>query len=118
MCGSEVTSAQVDGDGHVLGCVLDSGVDQGSVLSWESIKVLATSSSSLAHVQVAKVGKIGIVELDISASSFAECLDLSSVGGCQILEEVVHVWVGSDVDGSSASSEVGLLQANVFISQC
>lgn len=99
----------MDGDSHVLWCILDSGVDQGSVLSGQDVEVLSSSSGGLSHLQVAKVSQVGVIELNEGAAGFAECLDLGTVGGSQILEEVIEVGVGLDVDGSSASSEMSLL---------
>jgi hypothetical protein len=105
---SEVASAQVDGNGHVLGSIFDGRVDELSILSGERIQVLSSTGCCFSHVQVAQVSKIGIIELDKGASSFGESLDFRSISGSQILEEVVEVGVGSNINRSSSTSEVSL----------
>lgn len=79
----------MNSDGHIFGCILDGGVDQRSILSGKDIEVLSSSSGSLAHLQVAKVGQVGIIELNEGAAGFTESLDLGTVGSSQILEEVI-----------------------------
>lgn len=98
----------MNSDGHVFGCILDGGVNQRSILSGKDVEVLSSSSSSLAHLQVAKVGQVGIVELNKGAAGFTESLDFGTVGSSQIFEEVIQVGVSLDVDGSSSSSEMRL----------
>lgn len=98
----------MDGDGHVLWLVLDGRVDESSILSWEGIQILSSASSGLSHIQVAKVGQVGVVELDESAASLAESLDLGTIGSSQILKEVVEVRVGGDINGCSSTSEMSL----------
>lgn len=98
----------MNGDSHVLWGILDGRVDQSSILPGKGIKILSSSGGSLAHVQIAKVSEVGIVELHVCASGFAQCLDLCPVSCGQILEEVVEVRVGSDIDGCTSSSEMSL----------
>lgn len=98
MAHSEVSSAQVNCNGHVLGCIAYSSVDQAGILAWESIEVFTTAGSSLAHVQITKIGEIGVVELNKSAACLGQSFDLGTVCSSQILEEVIEIGVSLDIN--------------------
>ena len=63
-------------------------VDQSSVLLRQCVRVIATPTRRLAHVVVAEVGEVGVIELDVGRASVCQSLDLVAVDLRQVIEEL------------------------------
>lgn len=102
-----VAAAQVDANGHVLGPLGNGAVDELGVLLGQLGGVLAVASGGLlAHLVVAQVGQVGVVELDKAASSSVQVGNLLLVDAHEILKEGLQGRVGVLVDGLTAATEV------------
>lgn len=105
--GAVVAAAQVDADLHVCGALGDGGVDESSVLAGQNGEVLATLVlGGCAHVRVAEVGEVCVVELDEAAAGLVERVEFLLVHAGEVLEEDVEVRVCRNVDAGAAAAEV------------
>lgn len=102
-----VAAAQVDANGHILGPLGNGAVDELGILLRQLSGVLAVASGGLlAHLVVAQVGQVGVVELDKAAPSSIQVGNLLLVDAHKILKEGLQGWVGLLVDGLTAATEV------------
>lgn len=85
-----VAATQVNANRHVLRSLRDRLVDQLSVLVGQSLEVLATLfSSCLAHLRVAEVRQVGVVQLHKAASCIIQVLNLLLVHPGEVIEESI-----------------------------
>lgn len=101
-----VAAAEVDADLHVCGALGDGLVDELGIFAGEGGEVLVAVFGLLAHVRVAEVGEVGVVELDEAAAGVVEAGEFLLVHAGEVLEELVEVGVGFDGDGGAAAAEV------------
>ena len=76
-------------------------IDQRRILPRQRVHVLPAARGGRAHVGVAQVGEVRVVELDVAAAGFVERVDLLPVDGGEVGEEDVQVGVGVDVNGGA-----------------
>jgi hypothetical protein len=102
-----VSAAKVDSDFHVRGALGDGFVDELCVFAGQRREVfVALLLSGFAHVWVAQVREVGVVELDEAAAGLVEGVELFLVYAREVVEEDVEVGVCGDVDGGAAAAEV------------
>lgn len=102
-----VAAAQVDANGHVLGPLGNSAVDELGVLLGQLGGVLAMASGGLlAHLVVAQVGQVGVVELDKAAPGSVQVGNFLLVDTDEVLKKGLQGRVGGLVDGLAAAAEV------------
>lgn len=100
---SEVSSAQVNGSGHVCRLELQCLVDELDVLSGQLVDVFTSFGGGVSHLLGAQVGQVGVVELDVLASGFGERSDFLLVSLGQVGVELSQVRVVFVVDTGSAA---------------
>ena len=91
----EIAATQVDADGHVGRAFGDRGVDQPSVAARQFVGVVAALARAFAHPVIAKVGEVGVVELQVTAAGIGQRADFRAIGGRDVGEEHLHVGVGA-----------------------
>lgn len=102
-----VAAAQVDANGHVLGPLGNGAVDKLGVLLGQLGGILAVASGGfLAHLVVAQVGQVSVIELDKAAPSSVQVGNLLLIDAHEILKEGLQGRVGVLVDGLAAATEV------------
>jgi hypothetical protein len=79
---------------HVGWPVFDAIVDQFRVGPRQLVRVL----TDLAHLSIAQVGHVRIIELEVSATELRQSPDLFAVNPPQVGIEIVHVGIGLTVD--------------------
>ena len=97
----------MDADGHVLGALADGGVDDVDALLGELGGGLAVAVGGLlAHLLIAEVGQVGVVQLDEAAAGGVQVVELGLVGLGNVFEEGIEGGVGVGVDGVASAAEV------------
>lgn len=101
-----VAPAEMDTDLHVGRLLGDSCVDELGILLGQSLQVFVPGLGLLAHLGVAEIGEVGVVELDKAAAGLIEQVKFLLVDAGQVLKEEVQIRVRVDVDASTATPEV------------
>ena len=101
-----VPAAQVDPDGHVLGPLRDGGVDQRRVLPCQHVGVAVPLLGLGAHLGVAEICEVRVVELHKAAARLVQVRELLLEHAREVLEEGVQARVGLFVDGLATVPEV------------
>jgi hypothetical protein len=96
----------VRADGHVLRLVPDGRVDELRVVARQVIGIEPAAARGLAHLRVAEVGEVGVVELQVGEACIAQLLDLLAVGGGDIVEECVEIRVCGLADAFAPAAEM------------
>src|SRR5271165_292689 len=102
----EVAAAEMDADRHVGWPVADRIVDQPAIEPCQRVRVVAARLGAGADVGVAKIGKIGVVELQIAASARGEIGDLGAIGGGEVAEEILEVRIDRLADRLAPAAEM------------
>lgn len=101
-----IPAAEVDPDGHVLGPLGDGGVDERGILPREDVGVAVPLLGLGAHLGVAEVGEVRVVELHEAAPGGVEVGELLLEDAREVVEEGLQRGIGRLVDGVAAVAEV------------
>lgn len=102
-----VAAADVDADGHVGGPAGYGGVDERGVPAGQGVGVAAVAPLGLgAHLGVAEVGEVGVVELHEAAARGVQVGELLLEHAREVGEEGLQRRVGRLVDGVAGVAEV------------
>src|SRR5690606_30465105 len=101
-----VAAAQVNADGHVVRPAGDRIVDQPRVRARQRVDVLAALARAFAHLLVAEVREIRVVDLQVAASGRGEIRDLLSEHARDVREKLVHLGIHVRIDRSPSAAEV------------
>ena len=68
----EVAAAQVHADRHAGGAPGDRRIDQSRVAAGQLVRIVSALARAFAHLFVAQVGEVGVVELQVAAAGVGQ----------------------------------------------
>lgn len=97
----------MDANGHILGTLRDSLVDQVGVVAGKLVGINTMSRGSLlAHLGITEVGEVGVIELDHSAASLIQVRQLLLVDTDKVLKERLEGRIGFRANSLTPTTEV------------
>ena len=102
----EIAAAEVDADRHPRGAIGDRRVDEARVAARQFVGIVAARPRALAHLRVAKIGEVRVVELQVAAARGGKRVDLGAVRGGDIGVERLEIGIGVAADRLAATAEV------------
>ena len=105
-CALEIAAAEMHADCHVGRFVADRIVDELAIESRQRVGIVTAGLGASADVGIAKIGKVGVVELQVAAAAPGEIRDLLAISGGEIVEESFHLRVHVVADRVTAAAKM------------
>ena len=105
-CALEIAAAQVHARGHAGRALRDRRVDELGVAARQLVGIVAALARAFAHLLVAQVGEIGIVELQVRAAGRREVGDLVAIRLRHVVVERLEVRIRIAADRAAAAAEM------------
>jgi hypothetical protein len=84
----------------------DGGIDEAGVATRELVGIVAAAARTLAHLRIAQIREVRVVELHVGAACCAECLQLRAITCGHVGIEILEIWIRVFADRAAPAAKM------------